>query len=85
LTSGGYPEAYEKGKEITGLDQVHDSLPFHAGTEEKAGRIYTAGGRVLALTSMGDDIKSALRQSYAAAEKVRFDKKYYRKDIGFDL
>ncbi|MFO7880395.1 MAG: phosphoribosylamine--glycine ligase [Bacteroidota bacterium] len=85
LTSGGYPESYEKGKEITGLDQVHESLPFHAGTEEKDGRIYTAGGRVLALTSMEDDIKSALRQSYAAAEKVKFDKKYYRKDIGFDL
>lgn len=85
LVSGGYPESYEKGKKISGIDQVSDSVVFHAGTKESDGKIVTNGGRVIALTSFGKDFKDALRKSFANAEKIQFDKKYYRKDIGFDL
>jgi len=85
LTSGGYPEAYEKGKEITGIDAVAGSLIFHAGTAEKDGKIITNGGRVIAVTSMGKDHKEALKKSYQNIEKLHFDKMYYRKDLGFDL
>ncbi len=83
--SGGYPEAYEKGKKITGLDQVSDSLVFHAGTEEVDGAIVSSGGRVIAFTSFGNTMAEALEQSYESLSKVHFDKMYYRRDIGFDL
>ncbi|WP_029034302.1 phosphoribosylamine--glycine ligase [Salinimicrobium terrae] len=85
LVSGGYPEAYEKGKEITGLDEVENSIVFHAGTAEKNGKVVTNGGRVLAITSFGKDFPKAIKKSYQNAEKIHFDKMYFRKDIGFDL
>jgi len=85
LVSGGYPEAYEKGKEIIGLDQIENSLVFHAGTSQKEGKIISSGGRVLAVTSFGNNFKEALAQSYQNIEKIRFDKMNFRKDIGFDL
>ena len=85
LVSGGYPEAYEKGKVMTGFDAIENSIPFHAGTKQDGDNIVTSGGRVLALTSFGTDIKDALSKSFANAQKVDFDKKYYRTDIGFDL
>lgn len=85
LVSGGYPEDYEKGLKIEGLDKIKDTLVFHAGTIAKEGSIYTAGGRVLSLTSFGASKHEALEKSFDVAEKISFDKKYYRKDIGFDL
>lgn len=85
LVSGGYPETYEKNKLIEGLDEANDTLVFHAGTIYKEGSIYTAGGRVLALTSFGKTKHEALKKSFEAADKISFDKKYYRKDIGFDI
>ena len=85
LVSGGYPEDYEKGLKIEGLDKIKDTLVFHAGTIAKEGSIYTAGGRVLSLTSFGNSKHEALEKSFVVAEKISFDKKYYRKDIGFDL
>jgi len=83
--SGGYPEAYEKGKEIIGLDTIEDAIVFHAGTKEENGKIVTSGGRVIAVTSFGKDYQEALRKSYQNVEKLHFDKMYYRKDIGKDL
>ena len=85
LVSGGYPEAYEKGKVMTGFDAVENSIAFHAGTKQDGANVVTSGGRVLALTSFGTDIKDALQHSFKNAEKIQFDKKNYRKDIGFDL
>lgn len=85
MVSGGYPEAYEKGKVMTGIDTVKDSLVFHAGTKLEGKEVQTNGGRVMALTSFGDTMKEALTKSFANAEKVNFEGKYYRKDIGFDL
>lgn len=83
--SGGYPEAYEKGKEITGIETIEDSIVFHAGTKEENGKVLTSGGRVIAVTSFGKDYKEALKKSYQNVEKLHFDKMYYRKDLGKDL
>jgi len=85
LVSGGYPEAYEKGMEISGLEKIEDSIVFHAGTSEKDGKVFTDGGRVLAVTSFGNTYQEALKISYQNVEKLHFDKMYYRKDLGFDL
>ena len=85
LVSGGYPEAYQKGKVIDGIATIKDSIVFHAGTTLKGQDILTNGGRVLALTSFGSNFQSALAISKANAEKIQFDKKYFRTDIGFDL
>jgi phosphoribosylamine--glycine ligase len=86
LVSRGYPEKYEKGKVITGQDQVTDSFVFHAGTTTgPAGAVLTNGGRVIAVTSFGRNMKEALAASYQNAEKIHFEGKYLRADIGFDL
>jgi len=85
LVSGGYPGSYPKGKLITGLGKVEDSIVFHAGTREDQGKVLTNGGRVIALTSMNESWKEALNLSYNSAKLVGFDGMYYRKDIGFDL
>ena len=85
IVSGGYPEEYEKGKVISGLQQESESVIFHAGTREKDGEVLTAGGRVLAITSLANDFKEALKKSYRRVEKISFENVYYRKDIGMDL
>lgn len=85
MVSGGYPEDYEKGKLITGIETVENSIVFHAGTTLKNGEIVTNGGRVLAVTSYGNDFKEALKKSYNSIEKIAFDKQYFRTDLGFDL
>lgn len=83
--SGGYPEEYQKGKVISGLDNETESIVFHAGTSEKDGKIITSGGRVLAVTSLDNNFKEALKKSYRELEKIHFENIYFRKDIGFDL
>ena len=85
LVSGGYPEAYEKGKKITGVEQIEGSIAFHAGALLKDGDIVTSGGRVMAITSYGATYQQAIKKSYQNIEKLHFDKMNYRKDIGFDL
>jgi phosphoribosylamine--glycine ligase len=85
LASGGYPGNYDKGKSIRGLDQVNDSLVFHAGTKKEDTRIITNGGRVIAVSSYGKTMQEALEKSYRNAAVIDFDKKYFRSDIGFDL
>ncbi|HSO87111.1 MAG TPA: phosphoribosylamine--glycine ligase [Draconibacterium sp.] len=85
LVSGGYPGNYENGKVITGLENVKNSIVFHAGTKIENNNIVTAGGRVIAVSSYGTDVKNALETSYSNAKIIMFDKKYYRKDLGFDL
>lgn len=85
LVSGGYPESYEKGKVVTGLEGVTSSTVFHAGTNVDGENVITSGGRVMAVTSLADDFKKALETSYSNIEKIKFDKMNYRKDIGFDL
>lgn len=83
--SGGYPEAYEKGKEISGFTSIEDAVVFHAGTKLEKGKVLTNGGRVLAVTAFGSDFKDALKKSYQNIEQLHFDGMYYRKDLGFDL
>jgi len=85
LVSGGYPEVYKKGKEMTGVEKVSDSIVFHAGTTLKGDKIITNGGRVMAITSFGDTIEEALKKSYSSIEKIHFENMNFRKDIGFDL
>ncbi|NHM07791.1 phosphoribosylamine--glycine ligase [Flavobacterium sp. CYK-4] len=85
LVSGGYPEDYQKGKVISGIDSVEDSIVFHAGTKAENGQILSNGGRVLAVTSFGDDFQQAVKKSYQNINKLYFDTMYYRPDIGFDL
>lgn len=85
MVSGGYPETYEKNMEIKGLDKVKKSKVFHAGVTKEKGLLKTNGGRVLAVTSLGENINSALETSYSSIRKIRFKNQYYRKDIGFDL
>ena len=85
LVSGGYPESYEKGAVISGLDNLKDSIIFHAGTKIKDEAVVTSGGRVLAVTSLADSIQEALNQSYKTIDSIHFEKMNFRKDIGFDL
>lgn len=85
LVSEGYPEKYEVGKEISGLEKVSDSIVFHCGTKLKDGRVLTNGGRVMTITSLGENKDEALKKSYASINKIKFDGKYYRRDIGSDL
>jgi phosphoribosylamine--glycine ligase len=85
LVSGGYPGPYEKGKIITGLDDVSNSVVFHAGTRLSEGKVLTNGGRVLSVTSYGDDMTQALARTYKTADRIQFEGKYCRRDIGFDL
>ncbi len=85
VVSGGYPEDYEKGKVISGIESVSDSIVFHAGTKMADGQVVTNGGRVLAVTSYGDNFQVAIQKSYQNIEKLKFEKMYFRKDIGFDL
>ena len=85
VVSGGYPEDYDKGFEITGLEKIQDSIAFHAATKLENDKVVTNGGRVIAITSFGDNFQEAIKKSYQNIEKLHFDKMYYRKDIGFDL
>ncbi|MFC3197168.1 phosphoribosylamine--glycine ligase [Parapedobacter deserti] len=85
LVSGGYPGAYESGKAINNIENVKDSIVFHAGTKDENGVTHTAGGRVLAVTALEDTLFDALQQATADAGRIYFEGKYFRKDIGFDL
>jgi phosphoribosylamine---glycine ligase len=85
LVSGGYPGDYEKGKAITGFEDVTGSIVFHAGTKHNGDVIETDGGRVIAVSTLGNNMKEALALSYQNAERIRFNNMYYRKDLGFDL
>ncbi|UWY29272.1 phosphoribosylamine--glycine ligase [Flavobacterium sp. TR2] len=85
VVSGGYPEDFEKGKVISGLENITDSIVFHAGTKLDGGNVVTNGGRVIAVTSYGDNFQEAIKKSYQNIDKLSFDKMYFRKDIGFDL
>jgi phosphoribosylamine--glycine ligase len=85
LASGGYPGSYENGKDITGLEEIKESLIFHAGTKISGGKVVTNGGRVLAVTAYGKDMQEALDNCYQNTNNINFEGKYYRKDIGFDL
>jgi phosphoribosylamine--glycine ligase len=85
LVSGGYPQAYKKGYPITGIERVEGSIVFHSGTALKDGQVVTAGGRVIAVSSYGNDKAEALQKSFEEAQKIQFTDKYFRRDIGADL
>ena len=85
LVSGGYPQEYKKGFPISGIDQVEGSIVFHSGTALKDGQVVTAGGRVISVVSYGKDKEEALRKSFTEAEKIKYEGRYFRRDIGFDL
>ncbi len=85
LTSGGYPEFFEKGKIIKEINSIKNSIVFHAGTIQQNNELLTSGGRVLAVTSLGKTLQEALKSSKASATKIQFDNKYFRSDIGFDV
>ncbi len=85
VVSGGYPEEYMNGKVISGIENVTDSIVFHAGTKAENGKIISNGGRVLAVTSLGANFEEAIKKSYQNIGKLHFDTMYFRKDIGFDL
>src|SRR5690554_3612113 len=85
VVSGGYPEDYQKGKEISGIEAIEDSIVFHAGTKIQDNKVLTNGGRVMAITSLGENFKEAIETSYKNIDKLHFENMYYRKDIGFDL
>lgn len=85
LVSGGYPENYEKSKVVRGLENNEGSHIFHSGTKQEGDNVITNGGRVFAVTSFGNSIQEAVNKSFATAEKINYDKKYFRKDIGRDL
>ena len=85
LVSGGYPQAYQKGYPISGIDQVEGSIVFHSGTALKDGQVVTAGGRVIAVSSYGKDKAEALQKSFIEAQKIQFTDKYFRRDIGANL
>lgn len=85
VVSGGYPEDYAKGKVITGVDLITESIPFHAGTTLQDGEVVTSGGRVIAVTSYGETYQEAIQKSYKSIENIKFENMYFRKDIGFDL
>jgi len=85
LVAGGYPEEYRKGDVMTGFENVKDSIAFHAGTKQEGGKVVTNGGRVIAITSFGETMKEALQKSFANAEQIKYEGKYYRSDIGKDL
>ena len=85
LVSGGYPEAYVNGKVMTGMENVEDSILFHAGTKQDGDNVVTAGGRVIAVSSYGATKEEALATSFKNAQKIKFEGVYYRSDIGFDL
>jgi len=85
MVAGGYPNAYEKDKEISGTESVQDAIVFHAGTHLEGGRVRTSGGRVIAVTAYGKGLKDALRKSYIGIDQIEFEGKYARRDIGYDL
>ena len=85
MVSGGYPEDYQKSKQIYGINSVTESIVFHAGTTSDGPAVLSAGGRVLALTSYGKNLEAALKRSYESAEKIEFEGAYFRRDIGFDV
>ena len=85
LVSGGYPEEYKKGYEITGIEDINGSIVFHSGTALKDGKVVTNGGRVIAVSSYGKDKAEALQKSFEEAQKLQFTDKYFRRDIGQDL
>ena len=85
LVSGGYPEEYEKGKEISGLEAVDNAIVFHSGAKKHNGKVVTSGGRVMAVTGFGDGYKESLKESYFAVSKISFEGMNYRTDLGFDL
>jgi phosphoribosylamine--glycine ligase len=83
--SGGYPEGYAKGYEIAGLDEVKDAIVFHAGTSEKDGKVVTSGGRVLAVTALGETIPQTRELLFSEVAKIKYTDKYFRSDIGLDV
>jgi phosphoribosylamine--glycine ligase len=85
MVAGGYPEEYKKGDAINGVENVKESIVFHAGTTTRDNQLVTNGGRVMAVTSYGNSMEEALKHSFANAARIQYANKYYRKDIGEDL